>query len=114
MQRRLHTVVDLQNYDTMASRGTVPYTIVSIYNSCPDSFSHALMTGAVAVSLQTPRKQDSDFWVYHKRKGCLFKLFTSSFGSVGFSFSEMSRVIATLTKKETNKKNSQRLLPLPT
>lgn len=61
MQRRLHTVVDLQNCDTMASRGTVPYTIVSIYNSCPDSFSHALMTGGVAVSLQTPRKQDSGF-----------------------------------------------------
>lgn len=32
------------------------------------------MTGGVAVSLQTPRKQDSDFWVYHKRKGCLFTL----------------------------------------
>lgn len=114
MQRRLHTVVDMQNYDTMASRGAAPYRIVSMNNSCPDSFSHALMSGGVAASLQTPRKQDSDFWVYHKRKGCLFTLCTSSFCSVGFSFSEMSRVIATLTKKETNKKkNSQRLLPLP-
>lgn len=68
MQRRLHAVVDLQNYDTMESRGTVPYTIVSIYKSCPDSFSHALMSAGVAVSLQNLRKRDSDFWVYHKRK----------------------------------------------
>lgn len=102
MQRRLHTAVDLQNSEAMASRGTAPYTIVSISNSCPDSFSHALMTGGVA-----PRKQDSAFWVSHKRKGCLFPLFTSSLCSVGFSFSEMSRVIATLTKKKKGNKQKK-------
>lgn len=33
------------------------------------------MTGGVAASLQNLQKQDSDFWVCHKRKGCLFTLF---------------------------------------
>lgn len=65
VQRQLHTVVDLQNYDTMESQrtwSTVLDTIFSFYKPCPYySFSHALNDRRSGhFTPESPKKRGSD------------------------------------------------------
>lgn len=54
------------------------------------------------------------FWVYHKRSGCLFTLYTSSFCLGGSSFFRNVLCDCNIDKKrKRKKKNSQHLSPLP-
>lgn len=123
VQRWLHTVVDSQSYDTMESQrswSTMLSTIFSFYNSYPHFFSHALndrRSGHFTPESPKTRIKPEHcsaqhlFWVYHKRNGCLFTLYTSSFCLVGSSFFRNVLCDCNIDKKRN--KNSQHLSPLP-